>query len=84
MLDEIVFRWHQLSLWWYLYSDDWWAYKFIVAYPFSCGLLIGVLSGYYAEPFMMFCEKHAGRRAMRRRIRRRMMERDEDGHLPDR
>jgi hypothetical protein len=70
MLDEIVFRWHQILFWWDMHRENWWGYQYLVAYPFWCGLLIGVLTGYYAEPFMDFCEKHAGRRAIRRKIKR--------------
>ncbi len=65
VLDEILFRYDQIEFWFYTRH---WLAPFIHDYPVTFGLVIGVITGYYAEPFMDWCERMQGRRAMRRRL----------------
>jgi hypothetical protein len=78
--DEIAFRLHQLRMWIEL---DWWGSRLIDHYPFTCGLVIGVIVGYYAEPFADYCERVAGRRKLRYTLYKRIKERqDEQANKP--
>lgn len=67
MFDEIAFQFHMLEVWWYLHRDSYWFYQYYTQVLFIVGILMGFVSGYYTEDVLMFFEKHAGRRAMRRR-----------------
>jgi len=71
MLEEIVYRLHQLEVWWNLNRDWWWVYPYIHHYPGWSGLVSGLVLGYYAEPALDWVERMRCRRIMRRRLRSR-------------
>lgn len=75
MFDEIAYQLHMLQVWWYLHRDSHWLYQYLTHYPLAVGILIGFLCGYYTEDILIFFERHAGRHAMRRRIRKRQKDR---------
>ena len=70
MFDEIAFQFHMLETWWYLHRDSLWFIQAYTRWPVTLGIVTGFLCGYFTEDVVMFCEKHAGRRAMRQRLRR--------------
>lgn len=71
VFDEITYQLHMLEVWWYLHRDSYWLYQYYTHYPFGVGIVMGLVVGYYAEPTLDFIERHAARRAMRRRLRKK-------------
>lgn len=70
IIDQIEYQFHTLEVWWYVHRDSLWLIQSYTQWPFTLGIVAGFLCGYFTEDVVMFCEKHAGRRAMRRRLRR--------------